>query len=201
MGFNADSRRKRACLLLWSGPVSDIKFRQHDFMSGVPEPEDYSQKEVYAFFGLAAYSAQVLEKGFVNLVVTFKTVGLPITRADFDMIFEAHDSRTLGQLLRAAREHHIPIPDETGKMFATALEQRNYLNHDFFAEHAAHFMTESGRRIMIQRLGDLIQLFKEADQHCEPIYKPLLERMGVSEDLLKKTAQELIKRAEHKNSD
>ena len=168
------------------------------------EPEDYSQKEVYAFFlgWPRVFGTGSLEKGFVNLVVTFKTVGLPITRDDFDVIFEAHDSRTLGQLLRAARERHIPIPDETDKLFATALEQRNYLNHDFFAEHAAHFlMTESGRRIMVQRLGDLIQLFKEADQLGEPIYNPLLERMGVSEDLLKKTAQELIKRAEHKNSD
>ena len=32
-------------------------------MNAVPEPDDYSEKEVYAFFGLAAYNAQVLEKG------------------------------------------------------------------------------------------------------------------------------------------
>jgi len=166
-------------------------------MNSVPEPEDYSEKEVYAFFGLAAYSAQVLEKGLVNMVVTFKTFGLPITRAEFDVIFDAHDSRTLGQLLRVARDRHIPIPDETDKLLGQALEKRNYLNHDFFADHAGHFMTESGRRMMIQRLSDLISLFKNADWHCEPIYRPLLERMGVTEQSLQKHAREFIERAQH----
>ena len=166
-------------------------------MHDIPEPEDYSEKEVYAFFGLAAYSAQVLEKGLVNLVVTFKTFGLPITRAQFDVIFEAHDSCTLGQLLRAARDHHIPIPDDTDELLTQALEERNYLNHDFFADHAGHFMTESGRRTMIQRLSDLASLFNGADRLCEPIYRPLLERMGVSEESLQQHAHELIERAKH----
>ena len=166
-------------------------------MNSIPEPEDYSEKEVYAFFGLAAYSAQVLEKGFVNMVVTFKTFGLPITRAEFDLIFDAHDSRTLGQLLRAARDHHIPIPDNTDMLLKQALEKRNYLNHDFFADHAGHFMTENGRRTMIRRLRDLTLVFNGADRLCEPIYRPLLERMGVSEESLQKHTQELIERARY----
>jgi hypothetical protein len=166
-------------------------------MNSIPEPENYSEKEVYAFFGLAAYSAQVLEKGLVNLVVTFRTFGLSITRAEFDVIFDAHDSRTLGQLLRAARDQHIPIPDETDKLLARALERRNYLNHDFFADHAGHFMTERGRSTMIRRLSDLTMLFRRADRGCEPIYKPLLDRLGLNEQLLHKLSEELIHRAEN----
>jgi hypothetical protein len=166
-------------------------------MNTIPEPDNYSQKEVYAFFGLAASSAQVLEKGLVNMVVTFKTFGLPITRADFDVIFDSHDSRTLGQLLRAARDQHIPIPDDTDKLLTQALEKRNYLNHDFFADHAGHFMTESGRRTMIQRLRDLTLLFEGADRLCVPIYRPLLEQRGISEETLKKQADELIERAKN----
>ena len=168
-------------------------------MNSVPEPVDYSEKEVYAFFGLAAYSAQVLEKGLVNMVVTFKTFGLTITRAEFDVMFDAHDSRTLGQLLRVARDRHIPIPDGTDRLLGQALEQRNYLNHDFFADHAGHFMTESGRRVMIQRLSDLISLFTNAERNCEPIYRPLLERMGVTEQLLQKQSRQLMEKAQHDN--
>jgi hypothetical protein len=122
---------------------------------------------------------------------------LPITRAEFDVIFDAHDSRTFGQLLRAARDHQIPIPDETEKLFTEALKKRNYLNHDFFADHAGHFMSEGGRRTMIQRLRDLTLIFKGADELCEPIYRPLLERMGVSEESLRKRTEELIEKAEH----
>ena len=54
------------------------------------------------------------------MVVTFKTFGLPIIRADFDVIFDSHDSRTLGQLLRAARDQHIPIPEDTDKLLTQA---------------------------------------------------------------------------------
>ena len=58
-------------------------------------------------------------------------------------------------------------------------------------------MTESRRRTMIQRLHDLTLLFNGADRLCEPIYRPLLEQRGISEETLKKHAQELIDRAKH----
>ena len=161
----------------------------------IPELENFSAKEVYAFFGLAAFSAQVLEKTLVNLVVTFKTCGLPITRSIFDEIFDAHDSRTLGQLLRTARDQKIPIPAKTDGVLRMALEKRNYLNHDFFADHAGHFMTEAGRKTMLRRLTKLILLFKEANCQCEPIYRPLLERKGVSEEMLKTLAKKFIESA------
>lgn len=162
-----------------------------------PAPDNYGDKEVYAFFGLAAYSAQVLEKGLVNMVVTFKTFGLRITLAEFDAIFSAHDSRTLGQLLQAARNLQIPIPVETDQLFSQALKKRNYLNHDFFAARSGYFMSETGRRKMIRELRELILLFQTADEHCEPIYRPVLERMGVSEQTIQKLAQDLITKAIH----
>jgi hypothetical protein len=31
-------------------------------MQEVPEPEDFSEKEVFTFFGLASYAAQVVEQ-------------------------------------------------------------------------------------------------------------------------------------------
>jgi hypothetical protein len=69
-------------------------------MDGAPEPENYSEKEVYAFFGLAAYSAQVLEKGLVNMVVAFKTFGAKISRDEFDL---------RGQLRREARQATLQV--------------------------------------------------------------------------------------------
>ncbi len=161
-------------------------------MYEVPEPENYSEKEVYAFFGLAAYSAQVLEKGLVNMVVTFKTFGLPITRSEFDAIFAAHDSKTIGQLLRLAHEHRIPIAQQSSQLLQDALHERNHLNHNFFADYAGDFMIEVGRRTMIQRLSQLTRLFHDAERVCEPIYRPLLKQMGVTEELLATHVQKLI---------
>ena len=164
-------------------------------MSDVPAPDDYTEKEVYAFFGLAAYTAQVLEKALVNIVVIFKTCGLPISVTQYDEIFTDHDSRTIGQLLRRARAAQIPIPEATERLLENALERRNYLNHDFYADHAGHFMTEEGRSVMIDRLRELTRLFERAKRACEPIYSPLMKKMGVTPESVEQHLQELIAEA------
>ena len=128
----------------------------------------------------------------VNMVVISKTCGLPITVHQYDEIFADHDSKTIGQLLRRARAHQIPIPDDTMVVLDEALAQRNYLNHDFYAEHAGHFMTEMGRKAMIERLRELIDLFQRADQACQPIYAPLMQRMGVTQEIIDKEAEKMI---------
>ena len=44
----------------------------------VPEPEYDDPKEVYAFFGLAAYWIQLLEQGILNLWVGLRISGLKV---------------------------------------------------------------------------------------------------------------------------
>lgn len=43
----------------------------------VPVPDYDDPKEVYAFFGLTFYWAQVLEQGLVNLAVALQAKGIP----------------------------------------------------------------------------------------------------------------------------
>jgi hypothetical protein len=71
----------------------------------LPEPEDFGCKEVYAFFGLAAYWAQVLERGVINLAVGLE-IGKSsnVTRQLVDELFARFDVRTLGRLLRAVQD-------------------------------------------------------------------------------------------------
>ena len=164
-------------------------------MRDVPAPDDLSEKEVYAFFGLAAYTAQVLEKALVNMVVLFRTSGLRISQAEHDEIFADHDSRTIGQLLKRAQAADIRIPDETKRLLEDALKQRNYLNHDFYADYAGHFMTEEGRGVMIERLSDLVRLFERAERACEPIYSPLMKKLGVTPESIEHHVQRLVAEA------
>ena len=51
-------------------------------MQPFPEPEDTGQKEVYAFFGLCSYYAQVFKQGVVNLAVGLRVRGLTTLRDD-----------------------------------------------------------------------------------------------------------------------
>ncbi len=80
-------------------------------MEDLPTPEDYGQKEVYAFFGLAASFAQCFEKGLVNLVVTLATRGAQISQSDYDEIFVQENSKTIERLLKAARKSGFSFPD------------------------------------------------------------------------------------------
>jgi hypothetical protein len=156
----------------------------------IPEPEDFGVKEVYAFFGLASYCAQVLEKGLVNMTVAFRAKGLRITPSEFDALFEEHDKKTLGQLLRRARSA-IAIPPDVDSLLETALEKRNWLAHQYFADRSVQFTEESGRGDMIRELQHLITLFRKADRATEPIYQPILRQMGVTDEIVRQLIEEM----------
>jgi hypothetical protein len=158
----------------------------------IPEPADYSEKEVYAFFGLASYCAQVLEKGITIMVVAFRCKGLRITRSELDVLYAEHNKKTFGQLLLRARKL-ISIPDEIDSLLDQALLKRNWLMHHYLADRAVQFMTEIGRRQMLSELQSLIHIFMEADRAIDPIYNPILEEFGVTEESIEILIKEMVK--------
>ena len=61
----------------------------------VPEPEGTDAREVFAFFGLCAYRAQVLEQGVVNLVTVLHARGLTrVTRQAIENAFDTAERKT-----------------------------------------------------------------------------------------------------------
>jgi hypothetical protein len=160
-------------------------------MHDVPEPEGTDTKEVYAFYGLAAYSAQVLEKGLVNLVAVLHTDGLFITRAQFDTLFARFDGETFGRLVREARTK-IQIPAQIEALLADALVKRNKLAHHFFADNAAAFKTERGRVEMIVELRALVDLFQRADRQVDALLEPFALRLGLTEERINQLASEMV---------
>ena len=170
-----------------------------DFNFEIPEPDDYGSKEVFAFFGLASYHAQVLEKGLTIIVVAFRCKGLHITRNEFDALYTEHNKITLGQLLNKARKS-IPIPNEVDAILEEALLKRNWLVHHYFADRAVQFNTEIGRRQMLSELKALIRIFTEADHATEKMYTPILEESGVTEEQVKMLIEEMVRDYLSKNN-
>ncbi len=162
-----------------------------DGMINIPEPEGNGVKEVYAFYGLAAYLGQVLEKGIVNMLVVFRSAGIPITQEQVDDLFVKYNRRTLGQLLQDARSL-AAISLDVQKVLDEALMKRNRLIHHFFAEHSAAFMTESGSEEMIEELRGMAALFQEADNAIDSIYRPIMRRAGIDEEWIQREAEVLI---------
>ena len=48
---------------------------------------------------------------------------------------------------------------------------------------------------MIQRLIELVRLFRAADHAAEKIYQPIMTKMGVTEEQLAKYSAELVEKA------
>ncbi|RBH35886.1 hypothetical protein C3F00_045175, partial [Pseudomonas sp. MWU13-2860] len=119
-------------------------------MPEIPEPDFDDPKEVYAFFGLAIYNANLLEASLINLAVVLNLDRVKvITRDVFEATFGEMEAKTLGQLLKATRKL-VSLPVELEPVLDEALSKRNFLAHSFFRVNAEEFTHEPGKRDMIE---------------------------------------------------
>ena len=109
-GHSACTSRPRPGMLLAQLKAKDVRqshnlptaMSSEPLMDSVPEPDGDDTKEVYAFFGLAAYSGQVLERGLLNLATIMRL------RATGAATVDDYESRVRGPgaaLLRPASGH------------------------------------------------------------------------------------------------
>jgi hypothetical protein len=110
----------------------DLEDHMMKYDDDIPMPDNYDVKEVFAFFGLAAYHAQVMEKALMILAVGLNIAHIPkVTNELVDELYATHERKTFGQLFKIARE--TGVLDETmADRLRNALERRNYLTHQFF---------------------------------------------------------------------
>src|SRR5258706_5380792 len=102
----------------------------------IPEPDDDDPKEVFAFFGLASYAAQVLEAELTNLLVaTHLREEIPATSDAVEELFSEHFTYTLGKLLKLARAR-VVLPQSTEALITEALPASNLFIHRFFDDHS-----------------------------------------------------------------
>lgn len=165
----------------------------------IPVIEHCCDKEAYAFFGLAAYLAQVLEQSAINLVIAFR---LPekslVTQETFELLNENLEKQTFGRLLRACRTE-IEISDNSIALLEEVLDLRNMLIHSYFRDRAEEFISESGRVSMMEELQSIISKFHEADDLLEEIYLPLLEKYDVTEEYLTQEFEKMMARAKERD--
>jgi hypothetical protein len=129
----------------------------------VPEAAGSDPKEVFAFFGLAAYHAQVLEQElllFASMLRLSKSAR--VTQAAVEALFDRLDAKTFGGLLAEARRM-TTVPGDLEADLAEALRCRNLLVHRFFADHAAELLSGAGPLEMIEELRGFAVAFQAVD--------------------------------------
>ena len=146
----------------------------------VPDYDD--PKELWAYFGIAFYRANVLEQGVLNMAVGLLAKNAPgITRDQMNSLYDSLNSKTFGQVLGVARKY-FEFSDELASDLASALEYRNYLAHGFFVRHDIDLLSESGKRKMIDELVKIASYIKQVDRQMDPIWMSAWEHLGVTRE-------------------
>jgi hypothetical protein len=161
---------------------------------------DEHVNNVYAYFGLAMYFAQVLEHGIANTMMCAELLprrdGKPVPKkaweAEFDAFMNEQYQQTLGRLIRALKNATSVPPDLEGILTA-ALEKRNYLAHHYFRERAEAFMSWKGREKMIEELQGAQKLFDDADARITAVERQLREKYGLTNERLRPWEEKYLK--------
>jgi hypothetical protein len=159
--------------------------------STIPSPDYEDPKEIYAFFGLTFYAAQVLEQGVVNLAVALMAAG--DSNLTSQIVLDLYDdvgTKTFGRVLQIARDH-MTIPGTIDADLSVAMKKRNHLAHHFFVEHDHDILTNAGRRNCIDLLIDDLKFFKRVDTDFDPIWQGAWARFGVTQDVLNRILEKL----------
>ncbi len=147
------------------------------------EPEGSDAKEVFTFFGLCSYNAQVLEEGLVNLAVGLRALKLTsLTMDDFESLFHKMHKMTFGQLMIDIRRY-VNVSAELEEEIVAVLNDRNYLTHGFFRKHDIEFTSNRGRIKMIEELRWITERIRNVDHELELITHSLWERLGATQEM------------------
>ena len=161
----------------------------------IHEAESSDAKEVFAFFGLAAYYSQVLEQELINIAGVAQLLHKGPSRELASELYDLLEEKTFGRLLAAVRAH-VEIPSEVDALLAEALKARNYLAHRFFAEHSEHFVVEVGRAMMIEKLRTFAGEFVAADRRLDEVCDPYFRRLGITSEVVAEEMAKMMSNAE-----
>lgn len=159
--------------------------------------ENEHHKEVFAYFGLAMFTAQVLEHAIVNALVISdlipnrrdKAASQESWNLEVDQFMDGHFENTMARLIKAFRKV-AAVSKKLEQNLSQSLQLRNFLVHRYFRERDAVWLTEKGRDSMIAELQEASELFKKTDDLIEEIATPLRYRYGIADEALNRIYDE-----------
>lgn len=159
--------------------VGDIDIGE---VKAIPELELGDEREVFAFYGLAAFNAQCAEKSLVNFAMAYKLLDeSALSQEQWLELYDGFNSKTFGRLLGQVK-NRVELPSELIDHLNISLQKRNWLAHDFFYDYAVDFSDEDGRKDMINELQSLILLFQLSDRAVEKLSAKVWAEFGITDE-------------------
>jgi hypothetical protein len=148
------------------------------------DAESEQIREVYAYFGLAMYQAQNLERQLAMLLAVLSKTEMS-TAWDYDARLAHSFESTFGTLVTQFGEIAAPEYTELDGQLETAVESRNDLAHHYFWDRAVQFSSTSGREDMLEELRTLVSRFESLDQALTRLTRKVADEKGLSEEKLR----------------
>ena len=156
------------------------------------DPESAQIREVYAYFGLAMYQAQCLERQLAMILATKYGPGpTRITSREFDALLERLFRRTLGHLVNEIGAL-VEVSEDEKEQLRDALSKRNWLAHHYFWNRAEEFLSESGRASMIIELQEVAETFQALDQILTNRTVEWAETFGITQQSIDEHMERLL---------
>lgn len=144
--------------------------------------EDEQCKDVFAFYGLAMFCAQCLER---QVAISLATIFGPqnINREEYDQLLLSKFEQTMGRLVTEllARSSSDTRIERIKADIRRSKDARNLLAHNYFWQRAAQFALPNGREAMLTELSDFIELFRSVDAVITEITYNWAEHHGVTQ--------------------
>jgi hypothetical protein len=158
-----------------------LKFKKE--LDVMLDPQSEQIREVYAFFGLATYLAQVLERGLAMALAVFGE-DKRMTAWDYDARLAENFQATFGTLVTKFAELSGSKYPKLADRLSKAVSDRNQLAHHYFWDRAIPLCSSDGRAQLIvelQRMGDE---FESLDEELTNLTREWVQQRGWSVEAL-----------------
>ncbi len=146
--------------------------------------DDELRKDVFAWYGGAAYAAQLFEQELIILLIlTARLENRALPSNTIEDLDEWLSKKTLGGLLRELKKKFTLAPDFE-RLLNEYLEKRNFLAHRFFVDHATDLLSRSGCERLVEELKGLSSDLREADLIAQTMSRNVRAALGISEAAL-----------------
>lgn len=161
--------------------------------------DEEQTKQVYAYFGLAVYFAQVLEQHAINMIALKLMIEHKITESDeIDKLWNKYEGskKTFGALINEINQLY-KISDNHKAQLKEFLNKRNFIAHDYFKFNVDIFYNENGKFRMVKDFIAFREQAKEIDGILTTYFEEYQKIAGITPERLEKLSAELkVKSAE-----
>jgi len=136
----------------------------------------YQTRDVYAYYGAAVSTANILETGLINYLTLIQNKAKKNgTQLSWDQYYAENTGLTMGKLILRIQQRTL-LSTELKQELETALKMRNDLAHYYFRERALYLATFASRAFMIEELKDAADLFTRVS---ERLTEEILKTIGL----------------------